>query len=665
MTGACYSVPRDTPQARPDSAGHFRLWMLRGALALIERASRMAGSLDELLTRCPVLNSYIDEAAQSGLDGLTLQDALARLDNRLEQFTHLADASLPLNRLRNALDLSAHGLSCFLMCGLADDDPRLAPLIEELLGHDGRVSHSMLARFFDSAETSATLSILIADGFLHEELSGRWRLLSVPPAVWDVLRGLPPSARDWHFTPPHELPLLSDLILPDTVLRAIAEQRATAPAVSPCWVLRGAPGSGRRTVAGALAREAGQGLIEWASPRADSNELETMGALGTLLGAMPLLTLEPVPGERLPSPELSGYHGLLAVRLPCYGGLGVERRVCRWLELSMPSPEERRRHWCLALRNAAPGEGLIGLRVPRGTLHRVARAVPPGCADPLATVMAEVEERGRFALDGVARRVAPVQRGEPFLLIEEAREEFAALVSRCRHREALGAALPAAFGHGSAAGVRALFKGPSGTGKTLAARHLAAEIGRALYRVDLAATVSKYIGETERNLERVFEAAESLDIVLLIDEGDALMAGRTNVSSSTDRYANLETNYLLQRLEVYAGILIVTTNAPERIDSAFARRMDVTLEFPLPDADTRFDLWVAHLAAGNAVSDARLDEVALRCALSGGQIRNAALHATLLALQQGSPLGDVELLAALQREYRKAGQSCPSLSMSV
>ena len=187
--------------------------------------------------------------------------------------------------------------------------------------------------------------------------------------------------------------------------------------------------------------------------------------------------------------------------------------------------------------------------------------------------------------------------------------------------------------------MRALFKGPSGTGKTLAARHLAAEIGRPLYRVDLAATVSKYIGETERNLERVFEAAESLDIVLLIDEGDALMAGRTGVSSSTDRYANLETNYLLQRLEVYAGILIVTTNAPERIDSAFARRMDVTLEFPLPDADTRFDLWLAHLVADNAVSDTRLDEVALRCALLGGQIRNAALHATLLSLQQGSALG--------------------------
>lgn len=657
-----------------NAATHFRLWLLRSVLALVERATQVSGSLDDLLARHPVLQSTIDEAAQSGLDGLTLHDALTQLDDRLDQFAVNAGETLPLQRLRSALGLSAQGLSCFLLCGLADEDPRLAPLVDELLGHDGRASRAMLSRCFDAAETpatpataatAATLAALLAAGFLREELLGRWRLLSVPPAVWDVLHGLPPAAGEWRFTPLHELPLLTDLILPEPLLKAISHQRAAAPPAALCWALRGAPGSGRRALAGALARSTGLGLIEPASTQAEAHTLGTMGALATLLGAMPLLTLHPAPGERLALPELPGYRSALAVRLPCYGGLAADRRVCRWLELGMPSPQERRRHWSLALGSADVADDLVGLRVPRGTLHRVARAVAPGCADPLSAVMAEVEERGRFALDGVAHRVAPLLRGEPFLLADEAREEFAALGARCRHREALGAALPAAFGHASAAGVRALFKGPSGTGKTLAARHLAAEIGRPLYRVDLAATVSKYIGETERNLERVFEAAESLDIVLLIDEGDALMAGRTGVSSSTDRYANLETNYLLQRLEAYAGILIVTTNAPERIDSAFARRMDVTLEFPLPDADTRFDLWLAHLVADNAVSDTRLDEVALRCALSGGQIRNAALHATLLSLQQGSALGDAELLNALQREYRKAGLSCPSLSASI
>jgi SpoVK/Ycf46/Vps4 family AAA+-type ATPase len=174
--------------------------------------------------------------------------------------------------------------------------------------------------------------------------------------------------------------------------------------------------------------------------------------------------------------------------------------------------------------------------------------------------------------------------------------------------------------------------------------------------------VSKYIGETERNLERVFAASETLDVVLLLDEGDALLGNRTDVSTATDRYANLETNYLLQRLEAYDGVLIVTTNAADRIDRAFARRMDVTIDFALPDADTRFDLWQSHLPASHALSVRRLDEVALRCALSGGQIRNVALHASSLALERCVPLGDESLVAALRREYRNAGQGCPSLT---
>ena len=165
--------------------------------------------------------------------------------------------------------------------------------------------------------------------------------------------------------------------------------------------------------------------------------------------------------------------------------------------------------------------------------------------------------------------------------------------------------MPAAFGHGSAAGVRALFRGPSGTGKTLAARHLAAELGRPLYRVDLAAAVNKYIGETEKNLERVFEAAEELDVVLLLDEGDALLAGRTGVSNANDRYANLETNYLLQRLETYDGILIVTTNAAERIDGAFPRRMDVTSTSRCPTPTPAASSGRRTCPPDHAVSDAR------------------------------------------------------------
>ncbi len=133
---------------------------------------------------------------------------------------------------------------------------------------------------------------------------------------------------------------------------------------------------------------------------------------------------------------------------------------------------------------------------------------------------------------------------------------------------------------GPGSGVRALFTGASGTGKTLAATVLGSRLGLDVYRLDLAAVVNKYIGETEKNLHRVLTTAEELDVVLLIDEGDSLLGRRTEVRNANDRYANLETNYLLQRLEHYRGIVVVTTNAADHIDPAFQRRMDVVVELP-------------------------------------------------------------------------------------
>jgi SpoVK/Ycf46/Vps4 family AAA+-type ATPase len=217
----------------------------------------------------------------------------------------------------------------------------------------------------------------------------------------------------------------------------------------------------------------------------------------------------------------------------------------------------------------------------------------------------------------------------------------------------------AAIRNGLSAGVKALFKGGSGTGKTLAAGILAAELGLPLYRVDLAAVVNKYIGETEKNLARLFDRAEELDVILLFDEGDALLAKRTEVTSAHDRYANLETNYLLQRLESYQGIVLITTNLNENIDRAFLRRMDLVVEFPRPESEARLAIWRLHLPEHHVVDAEFLREAAQRCALAGGQIRNAALHAGLLALEADGALTRRHLAAAIRREYRKSGAVCP------
>ncbi len=148
-------------------------------------------------------------------------------------------------------------------------------------------------------------------------------------------------------------------------------------------------------------------------------------------------------------------------------------------------------------------------------------------------------------------------------------------------------------------------------------------------------------------------------MILLIDEGDALLTQRTSVNTSNDRYANLETNFLLQRLEFFSGIVIVTTNSSENIDSAFQRRMDVIIDFRPPSATERWQIWHLHLPTATAVDPRLLNDVAMRCALTGGQIRNAALHATSLALNNGGLVTNAYLESAVQREYRKLGAVCP------
>ena len=242
---------------------------------------------------------------------------------------------------------------------------------------------------------------------------------------------------------------------------------------------------------------------------------------------------------------------------------------------------------------------------------------------------------------------------------EDTQRDLQELEARCRQRERLASAAGGAFTAQLNAGVRALFTGPSGTGKTLAARALAAQLQLDIYRLDLSAVVNKYIGETEKNLNQIFSRAEELDVILLIDEGDALLTQRTGVNTSNDRYANLETNFLLQRLESFNGIIIITTNSSELIDSAFQRRMDVTVDFRLPDAAERWQIWQLHLPAASTVDERLLTDVVTRCTLTGGQIRNAALHATLLALNNGGIVTNEYVEAAVQREYRKLGAVCP------
>jgi SpoVK/Ycf46/Vps4 family AAA+-type ATPase len=201
-------------------------------------------------------------------------------------------------------------------------------------------------------------------------------------------------------------------------------------------------------------------------------------------------------------------------------------------------------------------------------------------------------------------------------------------------------------------GVSALFTGPSGTGKTTAAEVIAGDLRLDLYVVDLSAVVSKYIGETEKNLSRVFEAAERSGAVLQFDEADALFGRRSEVKDSHDRYANIEVSYLLQRMESYRGLAILTTNLKTALDSSFLRRLGFVVQFPFPDAAGREQIW-RRIFPPQTPTD-RLDIPALaRVPLAGGSIRSAAVRSAYLAAAAGRPVGMREVRAAVQAEYVK------------
>jgi AAA+ superfamily predicted ATPase len=260
-------------------------------------------------------------------------------------------------------------------------------------------------------------------------------------------------------------------------------------------------------------------------------------------------------------------------------------------------------------------------------------------------------------LEGLARHVEPRYTWEDIVLPSDGMVQLEELCARLRHQ---GTVLERwGFGrkHARRGGITALFAGQPGTGKTMAAEIVAGELGLDLYRIDLSAVVSKYIGETEKNLEKIFRAADQGEAVLLFDEADAIFGKRSEVRDARDRYANVEVAYLLQRLENYDGLAVLTTNLRGNIDEAFIRRLDCVMEFPLPEETERLRIWrLALPAMAPLADDVDLQFLARKFKLAGGHIRNIALTAGFLAAADGPRIGMPHLLRATRREYQKLGK---------
>lgn len=320
-----------------------------------------------------------------------------------------------------------------------------------------------------------------------------------------------------------------------------------------------------------------------------------------------------------------------------------------WREVHVHDGEADDGDWQRRTGRPAPA----GVRLTREQLRLVAGADGGGPRGHDGGVAAGVRRLAGGHLDGVAARVHARRGWSDLVLPATPTDQLHDLVARYRQRRTV-------FGEWGfpavpSAGVVALFAGPSGTGKTLAAEVVAADLGVDLYKVDLSAVVSKYIGETEKNLERVFSAAASGDMVLFFDEADALFGKRTDVSSSHDRYANIEVAYLLQRLEVFDGLVVLATNLQGNIDDAFWRRIAVSVTFAAPDEAERRRIWERVFPATAPVEDVDLDVLARRFKVTGGVIRNAALGAAFAAADEGGPITMGRVVRALQRELVKLG----------
>jgi hypothetical protein len=477
------------------------------------------------------------------------------------------------------------------------------------------------------------------------------RVLALRLPLWRALAGGPPS---WPGCSP--LPAAAGAS-PPPVLAGIAQAIAAGEAGG--VVLRGPPGSGRAATAAVLARSLGLAAIETPSAtlRDDRGFLTACRAAGWL----PVLRLGTVSGEAVPTvaPGLP-----VAVLAGTHGAVQGDRLI----ELLMAPPplSDRLRLWHASLGDAPHAiddSTLAAAILYPAAIAAVARSIrlraEAGARPPAATDLADA--RLALAPDALSQLAHPVARrvtAQALVAGPALAADLAAVIARCRRRETVWDGLGPSLAASTTRGVRALFAGESGTGKTMAAAYIATELGAPLFRCDLAAVMNKYIGESEKNLGSLLDHAEAADVVLLFDEADALFGRRSEGSETGERYANMLTNYLLTRLEAHNGVVILTANSKARIDPAFWRRLDHVVDFPMPGHAERLALWRSHLGS-RAPADTVLERLAAYCDLAGGGVRNAVLGAAAASPGDGA-IGLDALTPALQREYAKLRRTLPA-----
>jgi hypothetical protein len=411
-----------------------------------------------------------------------------------------------------------------------------------------------------------------------------------------------------------------------------------------------------------------------------------------LTGAIPYLTgWDAGLADGAPPPDLlaqvCAHPGLVLLAGPTRWqprGMDPEReRSLFWVETSRPSYAQRRTLWQHCLDQAASipdgaGEQPMDITTLAGQFLLTAGQI----RDAVASARSLAAQQGRLLhnddllaaarahssprLAGLARHIVPHYTWSDLVLPQDQRamlrEIVAAIRGRARVLEEWGLGRKLA----ASRGVTILFSGQPGTGKTMAAEVIAAELGLDLYKIDLSSVVSKYIGETEKNLERIFNEAESSNAILFFDEADALFGKRSEVHDAHDRYANIEISYLLQRMEAYDGVTILATNLGANLDEAFTRRLQFAVDFPFPDEADRLRIWQTLFPAGVPThSELDLALLARRFELAGGNIRNILVSAAYLAAADGGSMTMEHLLHGTRRELQKMGRLVDEKDLAI
>jgi ATPase family associated with various cellular activities (AAA)/Winged helix domain, variant len=581
-------------------------------------------------------------------------------------------------------------IRCATVFGLSAFERQLLLLVAGLQ-LDGRLREAVAARNPDGS-ARATFALALAalpqphwDALSPEAPLRHWRIVEPEPGAFLTQATLHVDERILHFVAgiaanDAQLAGIGMLIAPDEARRGgepLTERmaRALASADEPAAVvLHGGdpdPVALRDAALAALATLGCPAL--WLAAHDLPGDAATLSLLArhvdreaALTGALPILSLDGAATERaaaglaarlrtpliwLGSPGLDlaalpRNRRVLRFELPAADALRTRDRLLdRWRR---QAPDQEDGPVRIALERAA-GQFHLGPAALDTLIERLAATPPSGRA---AAVWPIAREAARGGLDTLAQRIDSKACFDDLVLPDGHIGALRDIARHLRHRERVYRDWGFGEKHALGQGLVALFAGESGTGKTLAAEAIANAVELDLYRVDLAMLVSKYIGETEKNLKSLFDAAETSGAVLLFDEADALFGKRSEVRDSHDRYANIEVAYLLQRIEAYRGLAVLTTNMKSAIDRAFLRRIRFLIGFPFPDAAAREQIWRRQFPAAAPVGDVDYQALA-RLSLAGGNIRSIALGAAFKAADAGGCIDQAVLIDAARAEFAK------------